>query len=126
MTGPQDLLRELNDAVAARDWDALRRRTHPDVVWLHNIGVGSPEEGEYRGVDELIALYRRITEPWESMRAVPTEVSELHAGVLAIKGELHAKHGAAETELIAPYTMRLELRDGLLTRGEMVTGPESR
>ena len=123
MTSTLDLVSELNDAVWRQDWEAVRGRLHPDVVWRHNIGVGSPEEGEYSGREELIALYERIFEPWASMRAVPTEVREVDPGVAMVKGELHAKHAAAEIELVTPYTLRLELQDGLLIRGEMVSGP---
>ena len=125
MTDVPDLLRELNDAVEKQDWATLTKLLHPDVVWRHNIGVGSPEEGEYTGREDVIALYGRITDPWESMRAVPTEVREVEGGTLAVKGELHAKHRATETEVVTPYVMRLEIRAGLLTRGEMVTGPRA-
>jgi ketosteroid isomerase-like protein len=123
VTSTLDLVTELTDAVGRQDWELLGQRAHPDVVWRHNIGVGSPEEGEYSGREALIALYQRITEAWVSMRAVPIEVREVEPGVAMIKGELHAKHAAAEIELVTPYTQRLEFQDGLLIRGEMVSGP---
>ena len=126
MTSDQDLLRELNDAVQRRDLEELSRRMHPDVVWRHNIGVGSPEEGTYEGREAVVALYERILEPWESMRSVPEEVRDLGGGVLEIEGKLHAKHGGAATDLVTPFAQRLEFRDGLLVRGEMVTGPGAR
>ena len=50
---------------------------HPDVVWEHNLGVGSPEEGVYRGRDSVVALFERILEPWEYMRAEPREIRDL-------------------------------------------------
>ena len=123
MASTLDLLQELNHAVEHRDFGTLRGRVHPDVVWLHNIGVGSPEEGEYRGRDDVIALFGRIVEPWESMRAIPTDVREVADGALVVEGELHAKHSGADSELVTPYVQRLEFEDGLLARGEMVTGP---
>ncbi len=125
MTSTLDLVSALNDAVERRNWEAVRQQLHPDVVWRHNIGVGSPEEGEYRGLEAVLALYERITEMWDSMRSVPTEIREAGRGVVAINGELHAKHGGAETELVTPYAQRLEFQDGVLVRGEMVTGPEA-
>src|SRR5688500_16820626 len=100
----------------------LSRRLHPDVVWTHNIGVGSPEEGTCEGPESVVALFRRILEPWESMRSIPREVRDGGDGVVEIEGELHAKHRGAATELVTPYVQRLEFRDGVLVRGEMVTG----
>lgn len=123
MTSAPDLVRELHEAVERQDWNALRQRMHPDVVWRHNIGVGSPEEGEYEGRESVIALYERIVEPWDYIRTVASEVRDLGGGVVMVKGELHAKHSATPTELVTPYAQRMELQDGLLARGEMVTGP---
>ena len=39
------------------------------------------------------------------------------------RGELQAKHRTVTTEIVTPYVQRLELKDGLLARGEMVQGP---
>jgi ketosteroid isomerase-like protein len=119
-TGP-DLIRELNDAVERQDWAALSERMHRDVVWSHNVGLGTPEEGEYKGRDSVVALFERILEPWEHMRATQNEVRDLGGGVFLIRGELHAKHKAVGEELVTPYEQRLEFHGGLLLRGEMVS-----
>jgi ketosteroid isomerase-like protein len=124
-SGP-DLIREVNEAVERRDLEAISRMMRPDVVWRHNIGVGTVEEGEYEGRESVLALFERIIEPWEYMRPTPHEIRDLGRGVFAIRGELQAKHGAAETEIVTPYEQRVELRDGLLARGEMVSGPGAR
>jgi ketosteroid isomerase-like protein len=121
-----DLVRELNDAVGRGDLDALGRRLHPAVIWRHNIGVGSPEEGEYEGREAVVALYERILDPWEFMRAAPSEVREAGAGVVEVEGQLYAKHSDSTTEFATPYMQRLEFQDGLLARGEMVIGPGAR
>jgi ketosteroid isomerase-like protein len=122
MTSALDLFRELNDAVAKRDLEALGQLLDPDVVWRHNIGAGSPEEGDYEGREKVVALFDRILEPWVSFRAVPAEVREVAPGVVEVEGELHAQHGGVEAELVTPYAQRLELRNDLLVRGVMVTG----
>jgi ketosteroid isomerase-like protein len=121
-----DLVRELNDAVERRDWEALSKRMHPEVTWRHNIGVGTPEEGEYKGRESVLALFDRILEPWEHFRPVAYDVRDVGGGVLPIRGELHAKHKASATEIVTPYEQRVALEDGLLARGEMVQGAGAR
>jgi ketosteroid isomerase-like protein len=125
VTSGPELVREINDAVERKDLEEISQRMHPDVVWRHNIGVGSPEEGEYRGRETVIALFARILEPWDYLRAAPDEVREVGGGVLVVRGNLHTKHKAAPTEIVTPYAQRIEIRDGLLARGEMVQGPKA-
>ena len=124
-TSAFDLVREINDAVERQDLTAIARRMHPEVVWSHNIGVGTPEEGEYQGRDRVVGLFERILEPWEYLRATPYEVRDVGGGVFIVRGELKAKHKAVATEILTPYEQRLEIQDGLLVRGAMVQGPTS-
>ena len=126
MVDPAELLGEFNDAVERGDLEAFAERIHPNVIWRHNIGVGTPEEGEYEGRENVVALYARILETWEYMRPVPREVRELGDGVLMVQGELYAKHRDAATEIVTPYAQRLRVRDGLLVAGEMVTASGAR
>ena len=121
-TGP-DLIREFNDAVERRDLAALSDRLHPDVVWRHNIGLGTLEEGEYEGRESVVALFERILGAWEYLRAMPSEVRDVGGGVFLVRGELQANHKDAGTEIATPYEQRLELQGGLLLRGEMVSSP---
>ena len=118
-----ELVREIHDVVERRDWEALATRTHPEVVWRHNIGVGTPEEGEYTGRESVIALFERISEPWEYVRPAPHDVRDMGGGVVVIRGEMHVKHEASATEIVTPYAQRLEIQGGLIVRGEMVQGP---
>ena len=121
-----ELVREFNDAIERRDWEAVAKRVHPDVVWRHNIGVGTPEEGEYKGRESVIALFERIIEPWEHFRPVAHDVRDVGGGVLVISGEMHVKHKASATEIVTPYEQRVELQSGLLARGETVQGMGAR
>jgi ketosteroid isomerase-like protein len=128
LTGPAsrksdaDLIREVNEAMAAGDLKTVSEHLHEDIVWEHNVGGGSPEEGVYRGRDEVIALFERVLEPWELMRLDVDRISELEAGKVEIEGELHFKHRSSAAEVIEPYVQRGEIRDGLLVKGEMVFG----
>jgi ketosteroid isomerase-like protein len=121
-TADVELIREVNDAVAAGDPALVATLLHPDVVWEHNIGTGSPEEGVYRGRDDVVRLFERIVEPWEVSRPAPRSIEELDAGSYHVRGELQAKHRTSNTEITASYEQHLEIRDGALVRGQMTTG----
>ena len=122
MTGlDAELIREVNAVVDSRDFDALAERMHPDVVWEHNTGVGSPEEGVYRGRESVVALLGRIVDAWESLRAEERELRDLGDGRYLVKGVLRAKHRTTQTEFDTPYEQLIVLRDGLLVFGRMVS-----
>jgi ketosteroid isomerase-like protein len=111
----------VNVAVSRRDFEAVASLTHPDAVWEHNIGQGSPEEGVYRGRDAVIGLLTRIVETWEYLRVEPREISDLGQERYLIHGALHAKHPATDTEIVSQYEQELTFRDGLLVHGRMRT-----
>jgi len=118
-------LRKLNDALSAGDVRAASMLIHPDVLWEHNVGVGSPEEGVYHGRDAVVALFERIIEPWETLRAYPDDVRVLDDGSFLQTGRLRAKHATSEMEVVAPYEQQMETRGGLLVKGRMTTGEMS-
>jgi ketosteroid isomerase-like protein len=120
-----DVIREFNDAVAKGDAELAAGRLHPDVVWEHNLGAGSPEEGVYRGRESVIELFERIVEPWEYIRAEPRSIDRIDAGAYRVVGELRAKHRTSDMEIGASYEQRLEIRDGELVKGSMKTGEMS-
>jgi ketosteroid isomerase-like protein len=126
VTSGPDLIREVNDAVERKDLAAVAERLHPDVVWKHNVGVGTPEEGEYQGRDSVIALFERILEPWEYLRMKPKAVRDLGAGVVQVEGEMQAKYEDFETPILTPYLQRVEIQGGLLVSGYMVQGSGAR
>src|SRR5262245_43577391 len=95
---------------------------HPDAVWEHNPGTGSPEEGTYEGRDDIAALFRRVLEGWEYMRPEAAEITEDAPGVYKVRGELHCKHSATQNEIVEPYVQLAEIRDGKLARMRMVVG----
>jgi ketosteroid isomerase-like protein len=95
---------------------------HPDAVWEHNPGTGSPEEGVYRGREQISRLFERLLEGWEYMRPTPVEIHEMEPGVYRVLGELHCKHTATENVIVEQYEQRLEIRDGLMAKCRMVIG----
>jgi ketosteroid isomerase-like protein len=118
-------IRSINDAMQAGDLETVAESLHPEVVWEHNLGVGSPEEGVYRGRDNVVGLLGRIVDTWEYLRPEPREIRALGGGSFAVRGELHAKHSTSATEIVSPYVQHFQLKDGLLVKGEMVTGDDS-
>jgi ketosteroid isomerase-like protein len=112
----------VNDMLARGDTTAIAATLHADVVWEHNVGTGSPEEGIYAGRADVVALLERILQPWEQLRLEPRETQDLGEGRYLIRGEMLAKHSASDIEVAAPYEQRLELRDGLLVKGQMTSG----
>jgi ketosteroid isomerase-like protein len=117
-----DRIHQINAAIADRDLETVAQGMHPDIVWEHNLGTGSPEEGTYEGRETVMRLFERLLEPWEYIRLDPREVSPLGAGLYLVKGEVHFKHRATEAEVVTSYEQRMELRDGLLVKGRMTTG----
>ena len=117
-----DVIREVNDAIANGDPGSVAGRLHPDVVWEHNIGVGSPEEGVYRGRENVISLLERVVETWEYLRPEPRSIDRLDEGRYHVRGELVAKHRTSDTEIGASYEQELEVREGSLVKGSMKTG----
>jgi ketosteroid isomerase-like protein len=115
-------IQEVNAALASGEIGVLSELLHPDVVWEHNVGVGSPEEGVYRGRDAVLRLYERIFEPWEYLRPEPDEIRALGDGSVVVTGHLKAKHATSERVVVAAYEQQLEIRDGLLVHGRMTTG----
>jgi len=117
-----DAIREVNDAIAKGDPGAVASLLHPDIVWEHNIGVGSPEEGVYRGRESVIGLFERIVETWEYIRPEPRSIELLDDGRYRVRGELRAKHRTSDTEISTSYEQHLEVSDEELVKGWMNTG----
>ena len=116
-----DRVRSINDAMQAGDLQTVSESLHPEVVWEHKLGVGTPEEGVYRGRDNVIGLLRRIIDTWEYLRPEPREIRALGGGSFEVKGELHAKHSTSNTEVVSTYGQHFGLSDGLMVRMSMVT-----
>jgi ketosteroid isomerase-like protein len=119
LTSDEELIRRMGEAVASGDVQAFTERLHPDVVWEHNIGGGSLEEGTYRGRESVAQLFERIIEPWDYMRVEPDEIKRAEDGSILVRGKMLSKHSTTEAEIVTPYEQRFEIEDGLLRRARM-------
>ena len=117
-----DVIHEVGDAMARGDAAAVAARLHADVVWEHNLGGGSPEEGTYRGRDDAVRLFERVLEPWEYLRSKPRSIDQVGEGRYRVVGDLVAKHRTSNVEIASSYEQELEVRDGLVMKGSMKTG----
>ena len=115
----EEVLRQMYDAVAAGDMRAFSERLHPEVVWEHNIGGGSLEEGTYRGRESVTHLFERIIEPWEYMRVEPEQIEQIGEGTFLIRGTMYSKHSTTAAEITTPFEQRFEVEEGLLVHGRM-------
>jgi ketosteroid isomerase-like protein len=65
-----------NVELARRTWelwsqgadDEVARRLAPDVEWHHQIGLGTPAEGIYRGREEVLELSTTIRDSFGVIR----------------------------------------------------------
>ena len=78
----------------------------------------------YQGRDSVVALFERILEPWEYLRPEPREVRDLGGGAFDVRGELHAKHSTSASEIVSSYVQHFQMTDGLLVKGQMMTGDD--
>lgn len=122
MTDVEQTIQQLNEATARKDISAFVELLHSDAVWEHNLGAGSPEEGVYRGREQIGRLVERILEGWEYLRLTPTEIRELKPGVYGVRGELHCKHADSENEIVEQYQQQIEFRGELMAKGRMAIG----
>jgi ketosteroid isomerase-like protein len=122
VTDVEQIINQLNQAAARKNVSAFVELLDPEAVWEHNLGTGSPEEGVYRGREQIGRLIERILEGWEYLHLVPTEIREPEPDVYRVRGELHCKHAESENEIVEPYQQRIEFRGGLLAKGRMVVG----
>jgi ketosteroid isomerase-like protein len=118
----EDHIHEMNTAVGSNDVRRFTELMHPDALWEHNTGSGSPEEGVYEGREQIVQLFERILEGWEYMRPEATEIHEVEPGVYLVRGAMYCKHRATENVIVEQYEQRLEVRDGLMAKGRMVIG----
>ena len=111
-----ELGREVLAAVNNRDWDAALRFYAADAVWEHNLGLGSPAEGVYRGHSGLRRLWLTVGEAWQFHFDEPDEVRELEDGRFLTLGTFHITGASSGAPAETRYGMVATLDEGRIVR----------
>src|SRR5918994_6600168 len=83
-----------NVELARRNWelwstgadDKIARALAPDVEWHHQIGLGTPLEGIYRGREEVLELSRAIRDSFGVARVEIENVHDLSSSEVLVLG----------------------------------------
>jgi ketosteroid isomerase-like protein len=113
-----------NVEIARRNWelwstgadDQVARQLAPDVEWHHNIGLGSPLEGIYRGREEVLELSAAIRDSFGVARVEIEDVRDLSSTEVLILGSLHLEGRGSGAAVTTPFGAVTEIRDGLAMR----------
>jgi ketosteroid isomerase-like protein len=75
-----------------KDFDEAEALLDPEIVWEHNLGEGSPEEGVYRGRGEVMGLFRRLPDAWREIRIDVLDTRPLATDSFEARGMMHFLH----------------------------------
>jgi ketosteroid isomerase-like protein len=96
--------------------DEIARQLAPDVEWHHNVGLGTPLEGIYRGRAEVLGLFDAIRDSFGVARFELEEVRDLSATEVLILGHLHVEGRGSGVAVTTPFGAVMEIIEGLATR----------
>jgi ketosteroid isomerase-like protein len=86
-----------------------------DVEWEHQPGTGAPEEGTYRGIDEVRNLLARLREAWHDFRVDVREVVE-RGDEFVVNAVIHARGRISDIALEGECEYVIEFRDSKAAR----------
>jgi ketosteroid isomerase-like protein len=115
---------EENVELARRNWelwskgadDEVVRQLAPDVEWHHQIGLGTPLEGIYRGREEVLELSTAFRDSFAVARVEIEDVRDLSSTEVLVLGSLHLEGRGSGAPVTTPFGAVTEIRDGLAVR----------
>jgi ketosteroid isomerase-like protein len=115
---------EENVELARRNWelwskgadDEVVRQLAPDVEWHHQIGVGTPLEGIYRGREQVLELSAAFRDSFAVARVEVEDVRDLSSTEVLVLGSLHLQGRGSGAAVTTPFGAVTEIRDGLAVR----------
>jgi ketosteroid isomerase-like protein len=113
-----------NVELARRNWelwskgadDEVVRQLAPDVEWHHQIGLGTPLEGIYRGREEVLELSTAFRDSFAVARVEIEDVRDLSSTEVLVLGSLHLEGRGSGAPVTTPFGAVTEIRDGLAVR----------
>ncbi len=104
------------DLVDRGDLEAAVAYFHPDGVWEHNVGLGTPMEGVYRGHDEILGLWRTILESFGTYRFEIDEARDVTETQAAVFGRLLVSGDQSGASVQSEIGSVADVEEGLITR----------
>ena len=108
-------VRRSREAFSEGDYEASISYHASDVVWEHNIGLGTPMEGTYRGHAGVRHLWDRILEAFEWCHFDIQDMRDLGDEALAL-GRLTTRGRGSGATVVTPFGIIGEARDGKIVR----------
>jgi ketosteroid isomerase-like protein len=113
-----------NVEVARRAWelwnegadDEVALLLAPDVEWHHQIGLGTPLEGVYRGRQEVLEMFAAFRDAFDVARIELEEVRDLSSVQVLVLGHLHLEGRGSGLAVTTPIGAVTEVREGLTVR----------
>ena len=102
------------------DLDGAVSGMTPDVEWEHQPGTGAPEEGLYRGRDQVRSLLGRLREAWDDFRVDVRDVTD-GDNEFVVNGVIHARGKISDIELQGDCEYVIEFRDSRAVRIRFLT-----
>jgi ketosteroid isomerase-like protein len=96
--------------------DEVARQLAPDVEWHHNVGLGTPLEGIYRGRQEVLGLSRAIRDSFGVARVEIDDVRDVSSTEVLTLGRLHLEGAGSGAPVTTPFGALTEILDGLAVR----------
>ena len=97
----------------------------PDVEHHHNVGLGTPEEGIYRGHTELRGLWAVFREAFQEARFDVERATE-HGGFVLVLGTLRLVGAGSGATADTPFALVAEVERGVGTRQFLWSGDQAK
>ena len=96
--------------------EELARQMAPDVEWHHNVGMGTPAEGVYRGREQVLEMFEAIRESFGVAQFELEEVCAISSTEVLALGRLHLKGRGSGAPATTSFGAVMEIVDGLAVR----------
>jgi ketosteroid isomerase-like protein len=111
-----EIARRAFDGFNRRDLDSAADVLHPDAVWIPYLAA--LEEASYRGVDQIVAMWKDVIREVPEIRLELIEVIEDKADQLVTEVEFRGTGRASGADIRTTLFQVVSFRDGKVIRVE--------